>query len=347
MQQVFEYYEVDPDSWRDIRRLDNIISASVSRNSDSDTFSSAQIRTTGLMKEQYIRVYLVVTQNGVTEKFPIGTFLAQTPHYQFDGYKSNSTIDCYSPLIELKENHVDFGYYIKKNVNVLESAYRVVREHTRAPVVSGSSNDILSYDFISEEGDTWFKFVSDLIGTFDYSLITDEMGRVLFKPSQFVSDMRPTWTFTDDNSSILCPSIEMTNDIYGIPNVLEITYSDNFHSYHSIVANEDPTSETSIQTRGRRILRNEFNPSIIGEISQDRLDEYARKRLEELSTVRNTVTYSHGYCPVNVGDCVLIDYRKAGIKNTKALVTSQSISCSPGASVVETAVFETKLFSWR
>ena len=41
MQQTFEYYIVDPKSWRDIKRLENVKSCTISRDSDADTLGSA------------------------------------------------------------------------------------------------------------------------------------------------------------------------------------------------------------------------------------------------------------------------------------------------------------------
>jgi hypothetical protein len=60
--------------------------------------------------------------------------------------------------------------------------------------------------------------------------------------------------------------------------------------------------------------------------------------------VQYSVSYTHGYCPVRVGDCVRLNYSKAGLINIKAKVTSQSIRCSTGCEVSETAVFTKKLW---
>ena len=65
---------------------------------------------------------------------------------------------------------------------------------------------------------------------------------------------------------------------------------------------------------------------------------------KSLSTLEYEVTYTHGYCPVRLGDCVRLDYAKAGLSGVKAKVISQSIDCVPGCPVTETAVFTTKLW---
>ena len=97
--------------------------------------------------------------------------------------------------------------------------------------------------------------------------------------------------------------------------------------------------------RGREIVYREVNPSLAGMPSQRQLDEYATNLLKTLSSVEYTVSYSHGYCPVRLGDCVRLNYAKAGITDVKAKVINQSINCSSGCQVTETAVFTTKL--WR
>ena len=83
---------------------------------------------------------------------------------------------------------------------------------------------------------------------------------------------------------------------------------------------------------------------MIGDPTEDRIQEYAEQLLRNLSTLEYTVTYSHGYCPVRIGDCVRLDYSKAGITNTKAKVINQSIECAAGCRVTETSIFTTKLW---
>ena len=64
----------------------------------------------------------------------------------------------------------------------------------------------------------------------------------------------------------------------------------------------------------------------------------------ERSSIEYIIAYKHGYCPVRVGDCVIINYNRAGLKDIKAKVISQSISCKPGCEVNEKAKFTAKLW---
>ena len=137
----------------------------------------------------------------------------------------------------------------------------------------------------------------------------------------------------------------MDHDLYGIPNVVEVIYSNGRDFYYARVVNDDPNSPTSTISRGREIVHRDTNPSVIGDPTNAQIQEYARTLLRSLSTVEYTVSYTHGYCPVRLGDCVRINYARAGIVDVKARVISQSIKCEPGCPVTEKAVFTTKL--WR
>jgi hypothetical protein len=115
--------------------------------------------------------------------------------------------------------------------------------------------------------------------------------------------------------------------------------------YKARVVNDDPNSPISTVNRGREIMYRVMNPGALAGISnQPRINEYAKRLLEELSTLEYSISYSHGYCPVRVGDCVRLNYSRAGIVDVKAKVVSQNIDCKTGCTVSEQAVFTKKLW---
>lgn len=345
MTQSFEYYVVDPNTWKNTTQLRNIKSSSISRDSEAETLGSATIDMTEMLGECYIRIYLITIQNGVRESHPLGTFLIQTPSSSFDGKVRTVSVDAYTPLIELKENPTPLGYSLFKGDNVMDSAYRLVRENARAPVVPTEDSTSLFTDFVAETDETWVSFISALITNAKKTLDLDELGRILFAPVQSLASLQPVWTYTDDNSSILYPSLSMDHDLYGIPNVVEVVYSNGRDTYYARVVNDDPNSPLSTISRGREILHRVTNPDLVGDPTNNQIQEYAVQLLKELSTVEYTISYSHGYCPVRVGDCVRLNYEAAGLTNVKAKVISQNIECKPGCKVTEKAVFASNL--WR
>ena len=344
MQQTFEYYIVDPNTWKDVKLLDNVKSCTIERDSEVATLNTATIDITESIGESYIRVYLITIQNGVKEKYPLGTFLVQTPSSSFNGKIREVSMEAYSPLLELKENQPPIGYSVLKDDNIMELAYRLTREHTRAPVVKADDPNTIYYDFVADTDDTWLTFLNDLISYAKYTFALDELGRILFSPKQDTASLQPVWTYNDNNSSILYPDLSIQHDLYGIPNVVEVIYTNGRDQYYSKTVNDDPNSPISTVNRGREIIYRVTNPSLSGEPTQIQIDEYAEQLLRELSTVEYTVTYTHGYCPTRLGDCVRLNYSRAGITDIKAKVISQSIKCEPGCPVTEKAVFTNKLW---
>lgn len=344
MQQTFEYYVVDPDSWKDVSKIENVKSCTISRDSEAETLGSATIDVTESLGECYVRVYLITIQNGVREKHPLGTFLVQTPSSSFDGKIRDVSMDAYTPLLELKESPPPIGYSLLKEQNIMSIAYQLIREHARAPVVEADCSTALHNDFVANLDDTWLSFLTDLISNARYAFSLDELGRILFAPNQDTASLNPVWTYDDGNSSILYPDISMDHDLYGIPNVVEVVYSRGSSSYFARAVNDDSNSQISTVNRGREIIYRVNDPDMIGDPTNNQIDDYAEQLLRELSTIEYTVSYTHGYCPVRLGDCVRLNYERAGIVDVKAKVISQSIKCEPGCPVTEKAVFTTKLW---
>ena len=226
----------------------------------------------------------------------------------------------------------------------MNNAYLLVREQARAPVIKTENEKNLFNDFVANTDDTWITFLSDLIANAKYTFGLDELGRIIFMPVQDTASLQPVWTYDDTNSSILYPELDIDRDLYGIPNVVEVIYSNGNDIYTARVENNDENSPISIPNRGREIIHRETNPNLLGDPTKNQIDEYAKQLLRNLSTLEYTISYTHGYCPVRLGDCVRINYERAGLKNIKAKVISQSIDCKPGCPVTEKAVYTNKLW---
>lgn len=345
MQQTFEYYIVDPNTWKDQSQILDVEACSITRDLSSDTLGSATLDCKTILDECYVRVYLISIQNGETDKRPLGTFIIQTPSESFDGKVLKNTYDGYTPLLELKEKSPPLGYTLLKDQEIMSIALNLFRENMRAPVVKANSTKTLYDDFVSNTSDTWLTFLSDLVANAEFQIRLDEQGKVIFEPVQDIASIQSVWTYNDDDISILYPDITNDRDLYGIPNTVEVIYSSNGEILYSKVVNDDKNSPISTVKRGREILYRDTNPSISGIPTQEMLDAYATQLLRNLSTLEHTISYRHGYCPVRIGDVVTINYQRAGLKNVRARVTSQSISCETGCPVEETATYTTKL--WR
>lgn len=343
MKQTFEYYIVDPNTWRDKSRLENVKSCTINRELSAETLGSATIDVDGVIEECYIRIYLITSQNGLRERHVLGTFLVQTPTSKYTGMVTSVSLEAYTPLLELKEKMPPLGYAILKDENIMSYAFRIIRENTRAPVVGTESEKKLYTDFVAGTNDTWLSFVSDLISYANYDMDLDENGRIIFQPKVETTSLQPVYTYNDDNSSILYPEISLNQDIYNIPNVVEVIYSSGNDNYYAKAVNDNPNSLVSTISRGREIVLRVTNPELPGNPTQRQVQKYAEQKLASESTVNYTAAYMHAYCPVRLGDCVRLNYTKAGLKDVKARVISQSIKCESGCPVTENAIYTVKL----
>lgn len=347
MKQTFEYYIVDPGTWQDKEKVDLVESCAITRDSESETLGSSSLTCDTDLSDKYIRSYLVTEQDRIVERIVLGTHLYQTPSISYTSTRQSSSQDGYTPLVELTENPPPYGYSINKGVAILSVAADIIRDHTRVPVIDGANDDTLMDIFVSNTDDTWLTFVSDLVSNARYSLGLDEMGRILFEKNQETASLSPIWTYNDDNSSILYPEVTLSRDLYGIPNVVEVIYSPAGDSQPPLIArvvNDDPSSPVSTVNRGREITYRETNPDVVDGTNSDQLKVYAENLLKEKSSLEYTLTYKHGYCPVRLGDCVRFNYERADLRNIKARVVRQIITCKSGCQVEETAVFSKQLW---
>lgn len=345
MRRSYEYYIVDPNTWRDAKKITTVRSSTINNDEEVESLGSASFDITNSVGECYIRTYLVTVQNGITEKHPLGTHLVQTPSSAFDGKIRTVTMDAYTPLIELKENPPPLGYAVERDRNIMDSAYDLTKERVRAPVVKPQCSEKLYDDYIAENGDTWLSYNSGLIANAKYKYGLDEIGRVLFLPIQETASLQPVYTFNDDNSSLLLPNITVDHDLFGIPNAIEVIFSTGGKSFHTKIVNDDPNSPISTVNRGRELLHRVTDASLFNGPTDEQVDAYARKLLEEMSTLEYTVTFSYGYRPIRIGDCVRLNYTRADITDIKAKIISQSIKCDLDCTVTAKARFTTKL--WR
>lgn len=346
MQQTYEYYEVDPGTWKNKRKIKEITRFNISRDKDADTLGSATIDCTGDFEEMYVRAYMKPTQDGFVYNIPLGTYLIQTPADKFDGKAKTITLDAYSPLIELKEDSPPLGYTVSKGANIMETVVRLCREHMRAPVIppSDDASKTLFVDFIANSDDTWLTFLIDLAANANFEFDIDELGQIMFAPIRDITSSQPVITYDDSNSSILYPDTSVERDLYDIPNVVEVIFSTDSKYLYSKVVNDDPNSPVSTVNRGRIKLYRDTSPSISGDPTQEMLDEYATKLLRNLSTLEYKISYKHGFTPARIGDCVRINYEKAGLIDIKAQTITQSFTCETGCSVTETAIYTNKLW---
>lgn len=344
MNRTYEYWEVDPGTWKDVRPIDGVLSCEVTREDaggDDDVLVSAAMETLSpLSGESYVRAYMSVEQprgSRSRERECMDTFLLQPSSASYNGKRGGYSCTGYGPLVELRDDSPEDGYTVAPGADVRKAAAQICRAHCRAPVIAGDGDDKLSEPFVAE-GDTWLSFVRALLGMASLKLSVDAYGRVAFAPDRDPAAMSPVWEYRDDIRSIMLPDVADECDWSGLPNKYVAVVSADDGCVVGTAVNDSAASPISTVSRGRVVLLRDDSPDLPKTASQALADAYARRKLREASRAEHEVGYTHLYCPVRLGEGVLVDYARAGFK-ARCKVTRQVIPHDAACKVAEAAQY--------
>lgn len=146
-------------------------------------------------------------------------------------------------------------------------------------------------------GTSKLRIVNDLLAIINYfSLFSNFDGQYVARPYLLPAKRPLSYEFIDGPESIYEPRFNRDNDIWSIPNRVTIVGvgDGTTAALTSTVDNDDPTSPYSIANRGRVIGHTETG---VEAATQTVLDEYAQKRLVELTSPTSSVEIAHSPVP--------------------------------------------------
>lgn len=341
----FEFWEVDRDTFRDVRQLYGVEECEITRDSDDPTLGDATMTVDEIVDEEtYIRVYLVAEQppaSGRRERVCLGTFLAQVSELSMDGKVVSRPLELNTPLKELDDDQPPDGYTVRKGSDAIKAATRVFsRYHVHLHPCTASI--AMPRDVTANDSDTWLTFGRAILEAVDMEPTLDPQGYVGFAPVKDAAALAPVWRYEDDALSIIEPDANVKMDWHNVPNVVEVVVSTSTSVVKATCTNSDPASPVSTARRGRVKRTRVSNPE--GVATQEQANAYAARELKKLSCAEREVTYRHGYCPVRLGDCISFAYTAHGFE-TKAKVVRQVIRCRTDFEVEETARYTETLWN--
>ena len=329
---TYRYCAVDPATWVDNAAIEAVEESTIEYDLELATRGKMSLTSATDIGEQYIRCYM---DDGGAEHC-IGTFLAQTASAEHDGRIKRWKVDAYSPLLELKDDCPPLGYYAASGKDPVKEALSLANSHCRAPVNIAESGQSLTEDFPAKVEENWLDFLTSLLSKYNHRLMVAPNGCVYAAPIRQERAMRHVFEYNDGNASIIQADITDERDLYGIPNVVEVVAPNGMRSE---ARNENPDSMLSVQRRGRVIRLRETSPELPDGYTQDDVDGYAQRLMEAKSLVTHTVSFTHRYVRhVGVGDCVLLDFARAGI-HAPAIIRAESADCTKDALVKTTATY--------
>ena len=324
---------VDEDTWQGVSELSGAVSATISRDcTDSVPLlesASVEVDLDAEFEEGWYRIEAICTQDGGTETIPLATVLLTEGSGKLNRGLRTASLDGSSVLQPAADEKFDHGSYAPKGADGAQIAAQILSSVCAAPVetVGGFTlSDHVVYDL----GATYLEGVWAILDSAGWCIRITEDGtiRICEKPSE------PDLDVPIISPSIIMPEISYESGTTSVPNV----YIAIDGEQRAEAVNDDPASQTSTVSRGRRIVVVDSSPS---RVNGESLQAYARRRLKESRTVASMKIgyrreYHPGIVPLDILHANIPDYGIDG----NFRVMSQTVTLAQGIDVEEKSGIE-------
>lgn len=331
---TFRLYSVNQSTWGDGDEIEHLVSASITKDSDSSLIEDANITLDGEPVKGYVRLVLEAKNTTGLARANLATILVTTPKKAINGTLKTIDLECYSVLKPADDKILPPGWYFPEGGDPIAGASELLADCLKCPVESAESDIRTDEPKIAESNESALSMAQYLLKDTDYFISIDGRGCVSIKKK---SD-EIVKVFDTVENDVLMPDITDESDIFDIPNILRVT--DSSGKYETIY-NQDENSDTSIENLGWEKWAVDQVTLEYGETLLSKGNE----RMEELSKSTRKINYSREFDPgVSLNDVALLLLPQQGIIGTFRIV-SQSLSIGKGVTVSEIAEFESEY--WR
>ncbi len=333
--------QVNPLTWADEDELTGVDSISISRDCSDDvplleTASFEVSQEVGAsLPFAFYRVEMIVSQNGSENLEILGTFLLGKASKTFDKNREVISLNGQSVLWPASKMYMEDGEYAPKGSNGAEYCVKLLRRSLPFGTnISAIGSFTLDDYIVFDSSSTLLDVVWGVLDSAGWCIKLDGYGNITVqeKPSE------ASLILDQAHACILFPEINESNDLTEIPNVYKVTYNGETVE----VVNDLQTSEVSTVNRlGIRVEEVEEDPSLI---NGESLEQYAKRQLENVSTIVVEKEYEREYWPdVRPFDMVTGSIEGAGLVGNMR-VLKQSLTCGKGITISETAGKESVLW---
>lgn len=340
----YRYMRVSRASGMEVARLSNIESGgSITRNSDTDTFESASLPFVGSLDigSDLLRIYLDASfYSGGEASECLGTFLVNVPSRSIKGGVSSATASLDGRLQELADEDFDEAVTIEAGADPVAAAAEIVRGcglEAIAETCAYRLSEPRTYGL--GDDDKVLAAVNDLMGIAGFSSVkTDPYGRVLMRRYVEPSKRARAWSFAEGVDATFIDEATDERDVSGVANVVRAIYSTEDKTVVGIAVDDDPASEFSTVSIGRRkVARYPYTELPEGDTDDDMqaaADAEAARLLATQQSVVHRVSMKHAYAPVFCDDVVGFIYGSAGVSGDFA-IRKQDVELGAGCMTSE------------
>lgn len=309
-----------------------------------DFTSSASVHSGGALEiiddGQYVdwlnhRVKPVVIVEGLPE-IPLGMFVfSEAPEAWGDTGRS-WPVKLLDKTTILDQDAVDVTYALDAGTVITTAVVTLIASTGETNIAVTPSAATLSGPLTWPAGTTKLKIVNDLLSAAGYfSLFCDANGQYRGAPYVRPAARPIRYEFLDGQQSIYSPDFVIDVDLFGIPNkFIAVGQGDaTTAALISTATNTDPASPYSFAARGRWITKSATG---VEAASQTILDDYARRRLIELTSPTSSIDVTHLLVPdLTFNDAVRLRRVPAGV-DARHVITKMTVTFDPLALVRST-----------
>lgn len=335
----YRFMRVDRETFYEVSEIGNLEhSGSITRNTDTTLKESGSLTAHGSFDigNDYVRVYLdaVGMYTGWEESVVLGTFMAQTSSRDIDGPYSTSSVKLYGLLKNVEDDDFDYPITLDAGENVVDYAREVVEGCGLRVEADDSDYELSTSWTFGTESDEEGKLsaVNKLLDLAGFSSArTDEMGTVQLRKYVDPSSRAESHSFVEGKNARFLSQMTDERDVSDVKNVMRAVYTSQENTVIGIAEDDDPGSEWSTVTLGRRIVGTERYQD---EVTQEQADAKAKELLNSSQSVIHRITVQHVIVPtITIDSVVSVDYPTGGVSGSGFTVRTMDIDLGAGCMV--------------
>ena len=318
-------------SWKETRHVNGVVSATITRGGNSLIESgsvSIDLPRDERFESGYYKLVMTATQGRETGRFDVCVL-----HYgRSDGNVIGGTAEVKlageSVLAPAYYARMPIGSYVEMGADCVAYCATVLGRIIDAPVVAEGSFRLMK-DYVFDINARVVDAVRAVLSIGHHRLTIDGDGTVRIRGEAKVPSMR----LYGENTRMLMPDVSYGRDTSKVPNCYVAVYGGRLYE----AVNDSDSSDVSVRSVGYRRLPDggiDLEPTLL---EGETIEGYCRRRLSEMSTVAESLSYKREYADGVVPTDLVMATSEAVGHDGPMVITTQSLEIGNGILVTERA----------